>query len=837
MGSEELLLQREEPAALRPEDFGMGRLFWQIREAVIVADAGTGRIVLWNPAAETLFGYSAAEARGLTVDELVPDRLKPRHLAGRTRYAATGHGAIVDNGAALELPALRKTGEECAVELTLSPIDSAAVAGRFVLAILRDVTERKRVEAERARHIGEQAARRGAEAAERRVRLLLESTGEGIFGVDLDGRFTFVSQTAATVLGYTPDDLVGRPVHSFIHHSRPDGSLCPEEECPLSRPLRDGRECRVDGDVLWRRDGTAFPVAYAVFPIVEDGRISGAVVTFADITERRRAEAARTQLAAIVESSDDAIISKTLDGIIVSWNPGAERMYSYTAEEVVGRPITVIVPPDRPHEVPELLARLKRGERIEHFETVRVRKDGSRLDVSLSVSPLRDSAGRISGAATIARDITQRRHTDEAQGFLGEASALLAASLDYETTLARVAHVAVPRLGDWCAVDVLDEDGSVRRLAVAHVDPAKVAWARELQERYPPDPDAPRGVYQVLRTGRSEFYPEIPDALLVAAARDAEHLRLLRDLGFTSAMVVPLLARGRTLGAITLVSAESGRRYRRDDLALAEELARRAAYAVDNARLYAEAQARADEISRLNAELEQRVRERTAQLEATNKELESFSYSVSHDLRAPLRSIDGFSQALLEDYGDRLDEEGQDYLRRVRLASQRMAQLIDDLLNLSRLTRAEMRREMVDLSALAREIAAELRRSQRQREATFVIAGGLVAEGDGRLLRIALENLLGNAWKFTAGRPHARIEFGATTDHDRPVYFVRDNGAGFDMAYADKLFGAFQRLHAVTEFEGTGIGVATVQRIIHRHGGRIWAEGAVDQGATFYFTL
>ncbi|MEH2045389.1 sensor histidine kinase [Nostoc sp.] len=243
------------------------------------------------------------------------------------------------------------------------------------------------------------------------------------------------------------------------------------------------------------------------------------------------------------------------------------------------------------------------------------------------------------------------------------------------------------------------------------------------------------------------------------------------------------------------------------------------------------------EILRLNVQLEQRVAERTAQLEATNKEMEAFSYSVSHDLRAPLRSIDGFSQALLEDYADKLDALGQNYLQRVRAATQRMAQLIDDLLNLSRLTRSEMHCEKVDLSALVEAIATELHKTQPERQVEFIITPGLVANGDAHLLRIVLENLLGNAWKFTGKHQKARIEFGLLLQDDTHVYFVRDDGTGFDMAYVEKLFGAFQRLHAMTEFEGTGIGLATVQRIVHRHGGRVWAESTVEQGATFHFTL
>lgn len=225
------------------------------------------------------------------------------------------------------------------------------------------------------------------------------------------------------------------------------------------------------------------------------------------------------------------------------------------------------------------------------------------------------------------------------------------------------------------------------------------------------------------------------------------------------------------------------------------------------------------------------------ELEAANSELEAFSYSVSHDLRAPLRGIDGFSQALLEDYGDLLPPEGRGYLERVRYSTQRMAQLIDDLLKLSRVTRAQIHFTNVDLTRLAGSVVAELQRQFPERTVDCQVASSLLASGDSHLLEVVLTNLLGNAWKYTAKQAQARIEFGSRQEQDQLVFFVRDNGAGFDMAYAGKLFGAFQRLHTPSEFPGSGIGLATVQRIIQRHGGRVWAEAAVDQGACFFFTL
>jgi len=278
--------------------------------------------------------------------------------------------------------------------------------------------------------------------------------------------------------------------------------------------------------------------------------------------------------------------------------------------------------------------------------------------------------------------------------------------------------------------------------------------------------------------------------------------------------------------AITIIPLVPKALTLRDPLEFEAELTRRTERA--------EAQ---EEIRRLNEDLERKVTQRTLQLTVANKDLEAFSYSISHDLRAPLRGIDGFSRILLETQSHRLDAEGLGYLNRVCAAVKRMGSLIDDMLALSRLSRTEMRRESVDLSVMGGDIFRELQEMDPRRQLHATTTPNLIVQGDSHLLRAVLENLIGNAWKFTSHRQEAKIVLGVEEIEGIPTYFVRDNGAGFDMAHCDQLFGAFQRLHSTEEFPGNGIGLASAQRIIHRHGGRIWAKGEVDRGATFYFTI
>jgi signal transduction histidine kinase len=325
--------------------------------------------------------------------------------------------------------------------------------------------------------------------------------------------------------------------------------------------------------------------------------------------------------------------------------------------------------------------------------------------------------------------------------------------------------------------------------------------------------------------------PEMDGFETAELIRQRDKSRHTPILFLTAADNTPTQAvRGYAVGAADYLVKPVVPEFVRSKVAVFVELAKKTELLRRQAKLLAESEQASRELAETRAEL---VRD----LEHKNRELESFSYAVSHDLRAPLRRIDSFSRAVLESQGDRLDEAGQRFLGRVREASQHMSQLIDDVLYLSRVTRADLREQEVDLSAVTDLILGRLQESEPQRTLDAKVRPGVIVTGDGQLLRIAMENLLGNAWKFTSKEPESRIEFGLTQTGGEPTYFVRDNGAGFDMTYADRLFGPFQRLHQVGDFPGNGIGLATVQRIIHRHGGRVWAEGLVGQGATFYFTM
>src|SRR5215216_5506850 len=427
---------------MRPRDLGMGRLFERIRDGAIVAEAKTQRIVLWNTAAANIFGYSTSEALRLRVEALVPEHFKSQHRAGIARYAETGHGPYIDSPRLLELPALRKSGEEIYVELSLSPIglvDDADRSERYVLAIVRDVTAHRRAE-EEVRRLTEELENRVAERTEQleekerglresqeRYRRFVEQSTEGIWRFELEepvptaltpgeqierfyqhGYLAECNDAMARMYGYAQaQEIVGARLSDLLPSSIPENLQYLRAFIRSGYRLVDAESQEVG------RHGNTRHFSNDLTGIVENESLLRVWGTQRDITERKRAEEVRARLAAIVQSSEDAIIGKTLEGTITNWNRGAQKIYGYSAEEVIGKPINILVPPDRPDEIPKILEKLRRGEAIEHYETVRMTKDGRRLDISLTISPIRGSSDNIVGASTIARDITEGKRAEE----------------------------------------------------------------------------------------------------------------------------------------------------------------------------------------------------------------------------------------------------------------------------------------------------------------------------------------------------------------------------------------------------------------------------------------
>jgi PAS domain S-box-containing protein len=664
-------------------------------------------------------------------------------------------------------------------------------------------------------------------------------------------------------------------------------------------------------------------------------------------------------LAAIVSSSQDAIISRTLDGIITSWNGGAQHLYGYTAEEAIGQPIAMLIPPDHPDELPTIMDRLRRGERVETYRTERVTKDGQRLQVSVAVSPVADANGRLVGASAIARDVSdlvrlerdlqksndqrdavlesasegmlvlgphgriqyanraaatmigfdtipdllaatgsdflqmfsvmyedgtpippermagqralrgerppdmveryrviatgeerystvharpvfgddgevrfavltirditeQHREHDRLQ-FLEEASAILASSLDYDLTLNRVAQIAVPRLADWAALELLDENGRLIQVGLAHIDPEQVRWARELTKRRPPDPNATTGSANVIRTGRAEFYPTLDRAQLEAQAQDDEMREILRRLHLSSALTVPMRARERTIGALTLVYGDSERHYSEADLRTAQDIADRAAMAVDNARLYRDA-------------------ERALRLR------DEFLSTASHDLRTPLTTVRGLTELLLRQLkrGNVPPDRLLRALKDVDRASRGMSRMIDELLDLSRVQSGRaltLKRERFDLAEMAQELIDEYQLVAVRHVLRLIVSvDNLYGYWDENRLERMLNNLLSNAVKYSPNGGTITMRLSSVAVGDGPPAWVElrveDEGVGIPTTEIPHIFERHFRGSNVSRgMPGLGIGLAGVAQTIELHGGSVRVESEEGHGSAFIVRL
>jgi PAS domain S-box-containing protein len=648
------------------------------------------------------------------------------------------------------------------------------------------------------------------DAALLRLVAIVESADAAIYSVDLAGAVTSWNRAAEHIFGYAAGEMVGRPIDMIIPEDRHN------EDAEVMARIRAGQSVRHYETVRRRRDGSLIDVALTVSPIRgEAGEVVGISKIARDITRQRLLEQQGRHLAAIVESSDDAIISKDLDGVIRSWNRAAQRMFGYEAGEAIGRSVRIIVPDDRQAEEDEVLRRIRSGESLEHFETTRRRKDGSLIAISLVVSPIRDVDGHIVGASKIARDISERKRTAERAAFLAEAGKVLGGSLDYEATLTAVANLAVPAIADWCAVDIL-ADGRIDRLAVAHVDPRKVELARTIRERYE-DPTSPYSVPHVIRTGEPAMVPAISDEMIVASAKgDRERIAAVRSLGLVSYLCVPLKTHGRTLGALTFATAESGRRYTDADLQFAQEIAYRAALAVDNAQAYKDAQL----ASRLKDE---------------------FLATLSHELRTPLNAILGYARLL--NSGMMIPEKQMSALATVERNATVLAQIVEDILDVSRIISGKIRLNIqpVDLPAVVRTAvdtimpAADAKQIQVR---TIVDPGAEPISGDPDRLQQVVWNLVSNAVKFTPKRGQVQVRVERINSSVEIV--VSDTGNGIKPEFLPHLFERFRQAEGglARENPGLGLGLAIVRHLVELHGGSVRATSAGEgQGSTFRVRL
>lgn len=644
--------------------------------------------------------------------------------------------------------------------------------------VVTDITDRK--QAEVVLHNGE-----------RHFRSLIENSLDLVAIVGSKGVLQYVSPSHEQVLGFKPEELIGRSILDLV-----DAEQAQDLRRRLSSGVKHGATV---GSVEYRfrhKDGSWRHVEAIARNLLDDPLVNGILVNSRDITARKQAEESVHRLneelkerlqalhrseqrfAAVFRASPAAIgISTVTDGRLIDVNERCAEFLGYDRNELIGRTVMElgvwVDPAQRTHAIQTVL---ERGS-VRNVEAQFRRKSGETCLALLSMERIQLSEEADPVLVVMFTDITESKRAHEQIVLQG-------------TALAAAAN----------AIVITDSKGQI-----IWTNPAFTQLTGYLMNEV--IGQNPR----VLKSGLHDqsFYEGLWKTLLSGQVWAGEITNRRKDgtLYDEEMMITPV----RRDGVITHF------------IAIKQDVSERKR---------AEA-----EIQAANVELERRVAERTAELQRLNRELDAFSSSVSHDLRAPLRAIKGFSRYLLEDYGARLDADGRHYVDRINAGTHRMEQLIEDLLSLSRVTRKELTSMVVNLSDLAHAIAAELLKSEPTRRVEFIIAPELADSGDPHLLRVALENLLGNAWKYTGNHPAARIEFGRLEGNGASAYFVRDDGAGFDMKYAAKLFTAFQRLHSGREFEGTGVGLATVQRIIFRHGGRVWAEAAVEQGATFYFTL
>jgi PAS domain S-box-containing protein len=819
--------------ALRKDELFLRTILQTTKDGFCLLD-GSGKIMDANQAYSEMSGYTLAELKGLAITDIDAEE-DSAAAAARVRR-------IMENGSEQFETRHRKKGGEL-IDVEISTTYLTEDGGRFI-CFCRDITERKQVE---------QVLR----ASEQNFREIFNSTSEAIFIHDAEtGQILDVNDSM--IKSYTYDNkeqVLSKTIGDLSANESPFANA--RAEAYVRNAIRVGPQ--VFEWLAKRRDGSKFWVEISL----RRSQIAGkdrVLAVVRDISERKKAEdtlrLSEEKFSTAFHISPDSInINRLSDGLYIEINQGFTALTGYTSDDVLGKTSAElniwVNPQDREKMVKGLLGQ---GE-VWNLESTFRTKNGN-LKICL-ISARIIELNQEQCILSITHDISERKRAEELMTrqseqlrILYEASQKLNRTLDlheiYQTVCDFMSMIA-PNDGFF----ISDFDNETRLIT------CRAYWMDNTWMDVSGFPSIPleeegKGTQSiVIRTGQpmliNDYQEQVKTAQSVYYVNDETHeivTEISPDEDVTrSALIVPLKVGGRVTGVIQVMSCRLNA-YAENQLKMLEALALHIASAEQNAQLYGQVQMELNERKRaegrvlqLNNDLERRVRERTAQLEAANQELETFSYSVSHDLRSPLRSILGFSDILQTDYSNQLDPQGVNYLNRIQESAHHMGQLINDLLNLSGIFKADFMCRQVNLSAMAHEIASELQESNPKRQVEFEIADNLAAICDANLIRIAMNNLLDNAYKYSSKQEKAQITVAAIDQANEHIYYVRDNGAGFDMAYADKLFTPFQRLHSAKEYKGTGIGLSIVQRVIHRHGGRIWAEAKKGQGTTFYFTL
>ncbi|WP_053057677.1 PAS domain S-box protein [Rubrobacter aplysinae] len=821
-------------------------------EGVVIADRGT--IIESNAAFASMFGYDEPPeivGRSLLAEFVVPEyvEIARDHILGMSEEP-------------YEIVGVKKDGTRFDVEIRGR---RSVYKGQTVrIAAVRDVTGRN----ERERELREaEGLFRGAfdNAA---VGMALNHPG--------NGRFVQVNDFLCRMLGRSRQELLGSTFADITHPDDVDTSV------EQVRRLMAGeiQSYQLEKRYL-HRDGRTLWISLHVSAVRDaEDRPLYLIAQTQDITDRKRAEeeirrlneelekrvrrrtaalkASEERYRLVMEGSNDGIWDWDIQTGEVYWNDRLFELLGLSRDETDSSfelYMSLIHPEDRQAVQDDVTNHLESGE--DFVSEYRILHSSGEYRIGEARGEaLWDEGGAPVRMAGSVRDITWRKRKEEIQRFLVEASSVLSSTLDYRHALAGVTELAVPELADWCVTSLLEND-ELNTLSVAHEDPEMARWAQRLKEEYPPGPDGPYGVGEALRTGRSQMYPELTAEMIQATTQDEEHLRHLREIGLRSVMIVPLVARGRSLGTFTFALSEAARRYGDEDLEMAEELARRAALAVDNARLYEEAQMELaerqqaeTEVRELNESLESRVEKRTAQLSEARKEAEDanraksdFLANMSHEIRTPMNGVIGMSDLLLD---TNLDPEQYEYVDTVRRSGETLLALINDILDFSKIEaeKVELEEIVFDLRAAVEDTAVLL--AERAQGKGLEIAGLVdydvpaALKGDPGRLRQVLTNLLGNAIKFTEeGEVVLKAELAEETEESAVILFeVRDTGIGLDEDQRKNLFESFSQADSSTtrRYGGTGLGLAISQRLAGLMGGEVRVESEPGVGSTFYFT-